>query len=79
MIGGGSRLSFLGERPVAAEDISLADNFVLTDYLARDHMPEVGFHEDRFPRADGSLMLMAGSRRWVVEGVRGGLRRKSNL
>ncbi len=66
-----------GERPIAAEDVSMLHNFVITDYR-RTRLPGYGFREDRFDGPDAALM-MAGCQRWVVKDVRGGVRRQSNL
>lgn len=75
----GSKHTFLGLRPIAAEDVSLLDNFVISDYRRARRLSGVGFREDRFADADASSLLMARSQRWVVEEVRGGLRRQPNI
>lgn len=77
MIRGSKHNDIFGERPVAAEDVSMIDNFVITDYRRARRLPGVGFREDRLGLPDSSL-LMARSQRWVVEDV-GGLRRQLNI
>lgn len=77
MIRGSRHNHIFGERPIAAEDVSIYDNFVLTDYR-RTRLPGYGFREDRFDDTDAAL-VMAGSKRWVVGDVRGGVRRQRNL
>jgi len=77
MIRGTKHNHIFGERPIAAEDVSIYDNFVITDYR-RTRQPGFRFREDRFDTTDSAL-LMAGSQRWVVQDVRGGVRRRPNL